>query len=182
MSKQNNFTADYLRSILDYDHETGEFRWKHRPREHFGDNRTFSRCNTMFGGKKAGAVSPLGYVTIGIHGQVYTAHRLAWLWMTGEWPMLDIDHRDGDGLNNKWSNIRLATESQNLMNARLRSDSSTGLKGVWARKRKNRTRFVASISANGKTVYLGTFDSSCEASDARNKAALQIHGEFARSK
>lgn len=180
MSKQDAITADYLRSILSYDPTTGEFRWKNRPREHFASLRAQSRCNSQFAGKIAGALSTRGYWVIGVSFRIYTAHRLAWLYMTGEWPIGDIDHIDGATANNAWRNLRAATESQNLMNSKLRADNKTGFKCVHARVGVKGTRYQVTLSALGKREYIGTFDTAEEGHEAHKRAAARLHGEFAR--
>lgn len=93
----------------------------------------------------------------------------------GNPPGVQVDHRNGDGLDNRRSNLRLATNTQNHGNMRLRKTSRTGFKGV----RKLRTCFSASIFVDGKTVRLGTFSSVEEAANAYDDAAREAWGEFA---
>lgn len=90
---------------------------------------------------------------------------------------LDVDHRDGDGLNNRRANLREATRQQNMANRSTHAGNASGYKGVWRHGRK----FRASIQLNGKTVHLGGFDTAAEAALAYADAARQAHGEFANA-
>jgi hypothetical protein len=123
-------------------------------------------------GKVAGSMNQNGYRMIGVEGKRYTAHRLAWFYVHGEWPKLHIDHRDGDRSNCKFSNLRLATHSQNIVNSPVRKDNlSSGSKGI------SRTK-------TGKwhvRISLGTFDSLEDAKATFAAAARKLHGEFART-
>lgn len=102
---RSDFSADYVRSLLSYDPPTGIFRW------------LVTRSNAAIVGAIAGTPHGDGYVLIGIDGQQYLAHRLAWLYMTGEWPKGKLDHRDRVRNNNIWTNIRAATNAQNSVNS-----------------------------------------------------------------
>jgi hypothetical protein len=174
-------TAEYLRSILDYDPATGEFRWKTRTPYMLGRSKySAPKWNSHFAGRIAGSVNGGGYRHIGINGKAHQAHRLAWLYMTGEWPKELIDHRDCDNSNNRWENLREATNVENSRNARRRSDNKSGTKGVvWVRRH---SKWRAQISDNGKRRYLGYFDADKlnDAAIAYAKAARELHGEFAR--
>ena len=88
------FTLNYLRSILTYDPETGIFT-----------NRVQRGLRGDIG-KPTGSYDKDGYVILQINGKKYKAHRVAWLWMTGEWPEHEIDHKDGQPWNNVWLNLR----------------------------------------------------------------------------
>ncbi len=168
---RSDLTAEYLRRILDYDPETGHFTWRHRI-------EFDARWNNRFAGKRAGNLRRVdgqpAYWIICINARKYRAHRLAWLWVKGEWPVGELDHEDGDGLNNRIGNLRLASSSQNKGNTRTRADNSTGFKSV--NKMKN-GRFRAYI----KQRHIGVFDTAEEAHAAYVAAAKEEFGEHWRA-
>lgn len=167
-------TAEYVRSALDYDPETGIFLWRWR-------EDVSKQVNAQRAGNVAGCVwhvrkeySP--YRIICLHGKHCPAHRLAWLIAYGEWPERAIDHIDGDGLNNRLANLRLATNSENLANARIRCDNKTGLKGV--RLRLDTGKFEAAVRLRGKRLRRSDFLTAEEAAAWRTRKARELHGEF----
>lgn len=181
MAANNNLTASYLRSILHYDKETGIFTWRTRPPGHFKTSRAHLIRNARFAGAKAGHLCEShGYVQIRIDKKLYLAHRLAWLYMTGEWPAAQIDHINCDKLDNRFCNLRQATNAENIRNSRKPSTNTSGLKGVSWHKPNNKWR--VQISANGSKRHLGYFDEDKldEAAAAYERAAKALHGEFAR--
>jgi len=102
------------------------------------------------------------------------AHRLAWALHNGEWPSKQIDHIDGDRANNRISNLREATQSQQIMNSKLRSDNTSGIKGVQQRK----YGWTAYIAVDGKSTYLGHFDTKAKAIAARAEAEEKLYREW----
>lgn len=166
-------TAEQLRAVLDYIPSTGMFFWRHRPEAR-------KEWNTKYAGQAAGTPTvPRGYIQIMVLSRLYLAHRLAFLWMTGAWPRSEeVDHIDGDHANNAWRNLREVTGSQNKMNLPLRSDNTSGVKGVWWDKR--RSMWAAEIMIAGRKRHLGYFDNLEAAKAIRIKAAERLHGEFAR--
>lgn len=117
-----------------------------------------------------------GYIQVRFRKEHYYAHRIVWLMFYGEWPAQLIDHIDRDKSNNRIENLRLASKSQNNVNARrARSDSRSGYRGVHAR----RGRWAASIRMNGERRFLGSFASVELAAAAYDSAAREMHGEFA---
>ena len=179
MAANNNLTASYLRSILHYDKETGIFTWRTRPPGHFKTSRAHLIRNARFAGAKAGHLCEShGYVQIRIDKKLYLAHRLAWLYMTGEWPVNDIDHINMNRSDNRFSNLREATRSQNLSNTRRRSTNSSGLKGVsWSAGMK---AWTAQICHAGVTKNLGYYDCPAAASFAYQIEADKVRGKFER--
>jgi hypothetical protein len=167
----SRLTAEYVRSILDYDPETGVFTWRER-------SNMRKEWNTRYAGKIAGSVNSDGYWQIVIDDNTYKGQRLAWLYMTGEWPKRHTDHIDGIRLNNSFSNLREATPSENLRNRGRPSNNTSGHKGVtWER---STGKWKARIKTHGKVVLLGRFVRIEDAAAAYANAARELHGEFAR--
>ena len=103
-----------------------------------------------------------------VDGKRYLAHRLAWLYMTGEWPSKELDHEDRNRSNNRWLNIRVATKKQNGENRKLHKNSQTGVRGVsWDAKLQ---KFRARIFHNGKPRFLGLHGTIIDAVAARLNA------------
>jgi hypothetical protein len=159
-------TREELVLLLSYDPNTGQFRWR------------ISKGGRAHEGDVAGTVLPSGYRRIKIDDRRYYSHRLAWLYVTGEWPAAEIDHINCDPGDNRWGNLRLATSSQNKANSRKRADNTSGLKGVtWdGRNRK----WQAQIMAGGRRRSLGYFADPAAAHAAYVAAATKTFGDFAR--
>lgn len=157
-------TVDRLRELLKYDPETGVFTWL-----------VCRGSRAPFGGV-AGTKHHSGYRQIKIDGCVYLSHRLAWLWMTGEWPTHHVDHDERDGGDNTWTRLREASSSQNAANRAVQSNNKLGVKGV----NVHRGMFRAGIQINGKYKHLGYFSTAAEAATAYANAAKLNFGEFAR--
>lgn len=167
---------------LDRTSKTG-LRWKTRPVHHFCNKSYQKRWNDKWAGKEAGAIAGFEnqwkYWHIGVNGRGYKCHRIVWALLKnqdpGEW---NIDHIDGDGLNNSPDNLRIATQSQNLRNKGAQKNSKSGIKGV---SMHACGKWTARIKAGGKYKHLGLFRTTIEAATAYAKAAAQYHGEFART-
>jgi hypothetical protein len=167
---KSDLTAERLRALLSYDPETGVF------------TRRVGRSGGR-GRAKAGQVAGFvrdrskGYICICLDCRPYRAHRLAWLYMTGAWPTAQIDHIDGVRDNNRFANLREASNAENGWNGRRHKDSTSGFKGVT----RAGTAWKAQIKVSGLFIYLGRFKTP-EAAHAAYVAAAQEHfGEFARS-
>jgi hypothetical protein len=161
-SMNENLTQDYLLSLFDY--RDGVLYRKVKPSRSHVDIR-----------KPAGTVNASGYITIGISGKVYRAHRLIFLMHHGFLPKL-IDHIDGDKKNNNIENMREATKKQNQHNRKVSINNKCGLKGVCFHKGNG--KWVAAITINNKPKHIGYFHTSEEASSAYKSASLKHHGEF----
>jgi len=118
-------------------------------------------------------------IDITLDKTTYRAHRIIWLLMTGQDPGgAIIDHIDGNPHNNKFTNLRLATHHQNQCNQKVRSDNTSGFKGVtWD---QNRKKWSSSIHAKGKRIFLGRFNTKEEAYRVYCEAAKELHKEFSR--
>ena len=131
-------------------------------------------------GTVAGSINSTGRWRIKIDYQEHLAHRLAWLYMNGEYP-IDIDHKDGNPLNNRLENLRIATPSQNGANRKIGINNTTGFKGVCYVDRKNlRKQYVSSITVNGECKNLGYYLTPEEAHAVYCIAAKRYFGEYAR--
>ena len=151
-----------VRELLDYDEITGVFAWR------------VARPGTARVGVVAGASDGDGYWRIKVDGRRYRAHRLAWLWAHGTWPMGQIDHLDGNRLNNALANLRDVSHSVNAQNQREASrNNSSGLLGVsWA---KNNGKWRAQIKAAGRVRVLGYFAVKEEAHARYVEAKREFH-------
>ena len=157
-------TQEYLREALAYESDTGEFHWKRKPRN-------------ALAGKLAGGLTSSGQLAIQIDGKTYMAHALAWLYVHGTLPEM-IDHINGDPLDNRVTNLRLCTPSQNQWNRGVSKNNTSGFKGVSWRAR--RSKWYAAIQVYGKTKYLGSFDTAEAAAEAYSAAARLLHGDWTR--
>ena len=160
-----------LARLVSYDPLTGELRWLDRPH--------IRPCvNARTRSKPAGARS-WGYIriTITIDGieTRFLGHRVAWALITGSWPENEIDHKDRDGFNNKWENLRSATSQANKFNVAGWEKKSLP-KGVFFDRRRN--HYYASCRIDPKTHYLGSFDTAEKAESAYLDFIKTAHGEY----
>jgi hypothetical protein len=125
-------------------------------------------------------VGKQGYVLIKVNGMVQRAHRMAFLYVTGSLPKEYVDHINGQKSDNRWVNLREATNGQNQHNAKLFSNNTSGCKGVSPEKRTG--KWFATIRVDGKRKHLGTYSTFEEAVAARKAAEAVVHGEFSRGK
>lgn len=157
-----------LKEALHYDPETGIFTWLERPVSHFKNEDYQSRVNKRAAGKVAGTAftnsSNKSYLVIGIFKRQEYLHRLAFLYMEGELPSEEVDHIDGNGMNNAWSNLRRVTHQENMKNRKLTKVNANGFPGV---SKRPSGRWRARIKVDGNEIQLGTFDTYDEAKEAR---------------
>jgi hypothetical protein len=118
------------------------------------------------------------YMHIIIEGKHYLAHRIIWKMMTGSDPSALVDHVDTNGLNNRWKNLRIATDAENIMNSKLSRANTSGIKGVSFDRQNSKWR--AHIMVGRKCFNLGRYKSFDDAVAARMRSAELMHGEFAR--
>jgi hypothetical protein len=150
-------TYERLKEVLSYDKDTGIFiRNKN--------------------GKIVGSARADGSLNIMIDGKHYKNNRLAWFWMTGSWPSNVVDHIDRTPANNRWSNLREASTTENGYNSSLSKANKSGVKGVFWNSQKKKWHAV--IRANGKNKHIGFFDDLKIASEVILKERKVLHGEF----
>lgn len=153
-------TAERLRELLDYNPATGIFKWR-------------LTCATRRKGLVAGSRHRGWYWVIRVDKRGYLAHRLAWLYVNGRWPVDQIDHVNGIRFDNRIVNLREATSSQNRQN---RKPKVAGLRGI----QKSYKKWRARINVNGKCLWLGSFSTQEAAASAYREAAIKHFGKFAR--
>lgn len=160
-----SITQERLKELLSYDPETGVLKWLTRPKS------SRRACGT------AGSVRPDGYIHVMLDKKLYLAHRLAFLYMDGEFPAVVADHVNGVKSDNRWSNLRSVTVRQNRMNATVNKSSKSGVKGVYWDKGDK--KWIARLYVNGKKIVVGYFPDLIGAELAVRKARIELHGEFA---
>lgn len=162
MRLQNNITQKRLQELLSYDPKTGLFI-----------NLT-QRSGNAKKGNVAGCVHPKGYIAIVLDGKKYLAHRLAWLYVYGNFPEKDLDHVDETPSNNRISNLRLATNQENQHNRSNPSiNNKSGFRGVsWGKKLQ---KWRARIKLNETYKHLGYFNTAEEAYEAYLTAKRLYH-------
>lgn len=150
-----------LKELLSYDENTGDFRW-------IKSNSNRSPVGRIAGGR----LNNHGYAHINVDGNLYSAHRLAWFFMHGNWPE-QIDHINGKRSDNKISNLRnvpWAINAQNKQQAQ--KNNKARLLGVVT---KPNGKFQAEIRVNGKKIYLGTFSNAIDAHEVYKAAKVKYH-------
>jgi hypothetical protein len=161
-------TQERANQLFEYTETTGDLRFKPRPESEFATHRAFKIFQSKCEGKIAGWKHCAGYVSLRVDGKDWLAHRLIWLMATGEIPDGEIDHKNGDRSDNRLSNLRVVTKTENARNQSLRLNNSTGVNGViWDTRR---SAFRAEITLDGRLVYLGQFKTVEEAGAARQGA------------
>jgi hypothetical protein len=169
-----------LMDLLDYCPETGVFTWRPRRVDQCATARGCAIFNGRYAGTVAGASDGGGYIRMSVQDAHYRAHRLAWAYVHDEWPK-EIDHINHDRSDNRISNLRPVTRSQNNTNRRMMPDHKSGTYGVYWVTRSR--RWFASIGAGDNRVILGRFKEKADAVAARRKeeARLGFHENHGRA-
>lgn len=161
MATESILTAARLRELLHYDPETGVFTW-------LASNGGRSRGNKVAGYTQR-MTARYSRRRIIVDKREYKANRLAWLYMTGEWPDRQVDHINTNSMDDRWANLRLATPAQNQWNVGIRSNNTTGFAGVQYDKR--RKKWITALH-----IHLGRFDTPEAAHEAYKKAIIALRG------
>lgn len=164
MSTKNIINKKIIHEWFSYNPKTGILSWKKSPARKI---RTGQKAGHVFrnrGGKSYRRVGLKGYGLI-------LAHRIIWCGMTGHFPTNkeEIDHKDGNGINNKWSNLRLVGSNEQHKNRRRHSNNSTGVTGVYFHKATG--KYCAQINVNGYCHNLGYHDNIEDAIAIREMAS-----------
>jgi len=151
-------TQQRLKELLHYCPETGLFTWR------------VDRNKKTRAGDSAGTIRPDGYIQISIDYKLYRAHRLAWLYVHGRWPVDQLDHINHHRADNRIANLREATNSDNKKNQSLHSNNTSGVCGVlWHSRDK---RWVAQVRVDNHNIHLGNFTDKDDAIAARRQADI----------
>lgn len=158
-------TAEQVRKIFEYLPETGQLR------------RRITTSANAIAGELAGYPDGKGYLCVSVKKRLYRFHRIVFLHVHG-WLPEQLDHIDGDKLNNRVENLRPCTCSRNAGNAKLMRHNTSGYRGVSQNAKSG--KWVAQIKIFGQQTYLGRFDTPEEAARVYNTAAIEHFAEFAR--
>lgn len=157
----NKLTQSRLKQLLNYDQDTGVFRWR----------ITHGRMNAgdVAGGIRAGnAGDGGGYRCIRIDRAIYYGSRLAFLYMEGSFPNNHMDHINHNRSDNRWLNLREVTRKENSKNQSIPSNNKSGVMGVSWYKRYN--KYVVHINVGGRKKFIGYYETLNKAKTARKKA------------
>ena len=153
-------TQEYVRTVLNYDQDTGVFTW------------LTTLSNRACAGREAGSIKSNGYLSICINKRLFHAHRLAFLYMEGSMPIADTDHINGIRNDNRWCNLRRVSHAENCRNMGRKRINSSGVTGVhWHR---GASKWAAEIKISGRSQYLGLFKEISQAIDARKSAEERL--------
>lgn len=173
-------TQERLKHYLHYNPETGSFTWLN-----VNTNTPKSKLGTK-AGRLLGSVRATNdnrYLVVNLDHKMYRLHNLAFLYMTGLFPKETVDHINLDKLDNSWSNLREATVKENSYNRKVQADSSTGIKGLYARKDAWQVRVMLEAKAYTKFFtfkkYGGIEEAKACAVNYLKDLRQQLHGDFA---
>jgi len=186
LKTESKVTPAELQELLFYDPDTGLFLWKPRPLRFCVEGRgryTRERNKSVFDSNYAGKPAltchnPNGYLRGNLFGRSLMAHRAAFACVLGRWPKGQVDHINGVRDDNRWENLREATNQQNQWNSSSAKNSSSRYVGVsWD---TYAGKWGAYICPENRKVHLGYFSCEMEAAKVRDRAAKEVFGEYAR--
>jgi hypothetical protein len=177
----SEMSVEYLYECFIYDDISGNLYWNVRPRTHFLNDASYERFNKQKANTLIQNISKSGYMIVCINNREIPLHRLIYKMKHGNInDSLQIDHIDGNKLNNIINNLREVTAANNNKNKKIQKSNTTGFKGVTYRVLKSGIiKYHASITNGDKNKLLGSFNTPEEAHAAYCKAAVELHGEFA---
>ena len=163
IEREKALSHEYLTKVLEYEPESGTFIWKIRA------------SRAVKPGNIAGSLNKNGYLLIKVGKYIYRAHRLAWFYFYGQWPPIEayqIDHIDGNKLNNAIKNLRAVSNAKNTRNHKLYSHNTSGVSGVSFAEANN--KWKATIKYNSKNIHLGYYAKFEDAVKAREIAEKEL--------
>jgi hypothetical protein len=161
-----NMDQAYFLQYFHYDPKTGQLTW------------AVSRSNQIQAGTPINTISTSGYIVVQLLGKFLYCHRIAMIMAGIDLKPTDcVDHINGVRTDNRIVNLRIATNSQNAQNSKLRKHNQSGLKGA---KLLQNGRYGSRIILNKKEYWLGTYATAQEAHEVYKKASMRMHGDFGR--
>jgi len=168
-------TQEYLKECFNYNPETGVLIWKKRPITHFKNERCYKIFNTKYSLKPAGCIEKgirrTPYIVASINNKSHRVHRLIWKLVTG-YDANQIDHPNGNGIDNRWCNLRDVTTTENNRNMPLGVLNKSGVLGIFWDKKRNQWR--AGIKFNKKSIHLGYYNDKFDAICARKSKEYSL--------
>lgn len=175
----NEIDIETLRKIVACDPETGTLTYLPRPRSMFSSDRGWRAFNAAWAGKPALSASSAGYKSGSLLGKSFRAHRVVYALTTGHWPKQLIDHINGNPADNRFANLRVVSQQENMMNRSVRVTNTSGITGVDFNKNSGKWR--ARLCVGRRTFYLGYYVDKWEAAAAWQRAKEQ-HGVILKSR
>lgn len=157
-------TQEILKELVSYDKDSGILIWRHRGRHLFGSDRCMKAWNTRLAGNIIRNLDKYGYLRVSLYGKTWMAHRLIWFHVHGELPSDEIDHINGIRDDNRISNLRVASRSENMRNKAISKRNKLGVQNVWLNKKSRKWQVYINCE------YLGSFKDKFEAICVRKSA------------